>query len=57
MNWGALMLMFGVGIIGALLATCPIDNKPNWHLWAGLAWVILWCGPLLVSLWIAGVFG
>jgi hypothetical protein len=57
MNYGALILMFFVGIMGVMVASYPTDDKPNWHLWAGLAWAILWCGPFLVSLWIAGVFG
>lgn len=57
MNPGALVLMFGVGAVGLILSTMPIDNKPRWCLWAGIAWSIFWCGPALVSLWIVGVFG
>ena len=57
MNWGAMILMFAVGVVGAILANCPMDDKPKWHLWAGIAWVVFWCGPLLASLWFVGVFG
>jgi hypothetical protein len=57
MNGGAMILMFGVGVIGLILSGFPEDNKPAWHVKAGIAWAVLWCGPPLARLWLAGVAG
>lgn len=43
-----------VGVAGLLaLIDPPSKHTKRWV----LAWMVVWCGPALVNLWIAGVMG
>ena len=50
----ALVVMF---FVGAFSAIGLIDLKPGRARTALIAWVIAWCGPPLVALWLKGIVG
>lgn len=56
MNGIALYFMFCLGLIGGMIAFSDSET-PMWLRVAGAVWVVVWAGPPLVALWIAGVSG
>lgn len=55
MNGVALYFMFCLGMLGGIAALT--SDAPKWARIAGAVWAIVWAGPPLVMLWIAGVSG
>jgi hypothetical protein len=48
--------MIVVSAFGGLALATPFENRPRWLNWITVAWVIVWAGPPLVTLWIKGTF-